>query len=308
MTDINTIALRRLDLTVLLVFLAMLRHRKAVAVAGEMGLTQSAISHSLARLRAAFDDPLFLRKPHGMEPTAVALALEPTIRGAVEALDRALRPAEPFDPSTASGVLRVAAYDSEIASLVPPLLQRLDAVAPAMQLVVRSLGRGDALAALEASDVDLALGFFWDLPTAFATEPLYGQAYRVVARIGHPVIGQGIDLDGYTTCRHIVVSPPGDLTGIVDDVLARSGRHRTVVAALPLFLPALATVASSDLIATLPERLVDIYADQFGLNAFQPPLELRSFDVAAVVHRRNQTNPLHLWLIEQLRSVATAAC
>ena len=88
--NIDEIELRRLDLTILLVFLNLQRFGKASAVADHMGLTQSSISHSLKRLREAFGDPLFLRNPKGMEPTAVAQALEPQIRQVVETLSSAL--------------------------------------------------------------------------------------------------------------------------------------------------------------------------------------------------------------------------
>lgn len=303
MSDIDINALRRLDLTVLLVFLAMLRHRKAVTVAEEMGLTQSAISHSLARLRAAFDDPLFLRRPHGMEPTAVALAHEPAVRTAVETLDQALRPARPFEPASAEGTVRLAAYDNEIVTMVPPLLARLGAAAPGLRLAVHALGRKSALAALDAGDIDLAAGFFWDLPGTVTAEPLYEQGYRVVARRGHPLIGADLDIDTYLKGRHLVVSPTGDLAGIVDDVLATQGHARTVCAALPLFMPALETVATSDLLATLPARLVDRYATRFDLEVFDPPLELRPISISAVVHRRNEASPLHTWLIGQFREL-----
>ena len=104
MADFSNTELRRLDLTLLLVFLGLLRLRKAAGVAAELGLTQSAVSQALRRLRAIFGDDLFLRRPHGMEPTAVALALEPAVRGAVEALRGALGSARAFDPAAASGI------------------------------------------------------------------------------------------------------------------------------------------------------------------------------------------------------------
>ncbi len=104
MSQLSTSELRRLDLTLLLVFLGLVRHRKAVDVAGELGLTQSAISQSLRRLRDIFGDDLFLRRPHGLEPTATALALEAPVSAAVETLRGALGAARAFDPATATGL------------------------------------------------------------------------------------------------------------------------------------------------------------------------------------------------------------
>lgn len=297
MSDIDTNALRRLDMTLLLVFVSMMRHRKAVAVAREMGLTQSAISHSLKRLRDAFGDPLFLRQPHGMVPTSVALSLEPVIREAVETLDRALKPPAPFEPGRAEGTVRITANDNEIMTMLPPLLAQLTEQAPGLRVAVRSLDRTAALASLTQGDIDLAMGFFWKLPPAFDAAPLFSQGYRVVARSGHPLAGQGLDLETYCACRHLVVSPSGDLAGIVDEALADRGLRREVVAALPLFMPALETAATTDLVATLPERLVGIYAHRFGLTVHEPPLPLREIVISAVIHRRNAASPLHGWLV-----------
>ena len=130
MSDFSDSELRRIDLTLLLVLLGLLRHRKAAAVADELGLTQSAISQALKRLRDIFGDPLFLRRPHGMDPTATALALEAPVGQAVEALRGAIGIARRFDPVEAQGIVRIAALDAEQAVLVPALAGRLRDTAP----------------------------------------------------------------------------------------------------------------------------------------------------------------------------------
>jgi DNA-binding transcriptional LysR family regulator len=300
MLDIDEIALRRLDLTVLLVFLGLMRHRKAVDVAAHMGLTQSAISHSIKRLRDIFDDPLFLRRPAGMEPTAVAIALEPKIRRAVETLSEALTTETQFDPTAEAGVIQIGAYDNEMATLVPGLLQRARAAAPGLRFAIRSLGRQAALAALEAGELDLALGFIWDLPDRFQADPIHEEGYAVVMRADHPLTGANWGLEAFCAADHLVVSPAGDLTGVVDQALERIGRARRVAASVPLFFPALATVASSDMIATLPGRLVAAHAARFGLVIRQPPLTIRPFTVAAIRHQRNAKSAKHDWLLAML--------
>jgi DNA-binding transcriptional LysR family regulator len=132
MSELSTSELRRLDLTLLLVFLGLVRHRKALDVAAELGLTQSAISQSLKRLRDIFGDELFLRRPHGMAPTATALALEAPVAAAVDALRGALGAARDFDAATATGLVSIAALDAEQAVLIPPLAARLRQLAPGL--------------------------------------------------------------------------------------------------------------------------------------------------------------------------------
>lgn len=303
MYDIDEIALRRLDLTVLLVFLGLMQHRKAVEVAGRMGLTQSAISHSIKRLRDIFDDPLFLRRPAGMEPTAVAIALEPKILRAVEILSEALTTETDFDPAAETRVIRIGAYDNEMATLVPGLLHRARAQAPGLRFVIRSLGREAALSALDAGELDLALGFIWDLPQRFQAEPIHEEGYAVVFRADHPLATRDWTLEAFLQADHLVVSPAGDLTGVVDRELENLGLTRRVVAAVPLFFPALAAVAASDMVATLPGRLVAAHAARFGLTTRQPPLAIRPFEVAAIRHQRNAKSAMHDWLTAMLRPV-----
>lgn len=305
MSDIEEIKLRRLDLTVLLVFLNLLRLRKAVDVAAHMGLTQSSISHSLNRLRTIFDDPLFLRRPQGLEPTAFALALEPKIRIAVEALGLALSKPEAFNPAETQGVVRIAAYDAELAVLVPGLICALDRLAPGLRISATAIGRREALRALEDRQVDLAFGYFWDVSHNFIAEELGQETYRVVARQGHPLFDSDMTLEAYVAQRHLMVSMSGDFNGVVDRSLERLGLSRHVAAVVPLFFPALATLSRSDLIATLPARLVDRHGASFGLQSCLPPLQIRPFTVSAVRHARDARNPMIDWVVSQVRGFST---
>ena len=116
MNSINEIDLRRVDTTILLVFLGIMRHRKATAVAHEMGLTQPAVSHALKRLRNLYNDPLFLRRAHGLEPTALAHELEPKVRRIVRLISETLDGAEAFDPGTATTTGRTRAPTSRRAA------------------------------------------------------------------------------------------------------------------------------------------------------------------------------------------------
>lgn len=289
----------------LLVFLGLLRHRKALDVAGELGLTQSAISQSLKRLRDIFGDELFLRRPHGMEPTATALALEAPVAAAVDALRCALGAARSFDPATATGLVRVAALDAEQAVLIPPLAARLRVLAPGLTLSVLPLGRGAALEALAQGRADLVLGYIWDIPDAISGETVYEECFLVAGKREAVPDAPQIGLEAYCAADHVLISPGGDLRGIVDDQLQAMGRTRRVVLGLPAFLPALAAVAASGAIVTLPARVAEAFAPGFGLVTAPPPLPVRSFPVSVFWHRRNETDPATLWIRQQIREVAS---
>ncbi|MCA3487846.1 MAG: LysR family transcriptional regulator [Rhodobacter sp.] len=303
MSELSTSELRRLDLTLLLVFLGLVRHRKALDVAAELGLTQSAISQSLRRLRDIFGDPLFLRRPHGMEPTAMALALEAPVAAAVDALRGALGVARTFDPATATGLVRVAAFDAEQAVLIPPLAAKLRNLAPGLTLSVLPLGRGAAMDALEGGRADLVLGYVWDTPDVISGEPVYTESFLVAGRPGILPQAPRIDLDAYCAADHVLISPGGDLRGVVDDQLQAMGRGRRVILGLPAFLPALAAVAAFDALVTLPARVARAFAPGFGLVTADPPIPVRTFPVSVFWHRRNDADPGTVWIRQQIREV-----
>jgi DNA-binding transcriptional LysR family regulator len=299
MTEFRDAQLRRLDLTVLLVFVGLMRHRKAARVAADLGLTQSAISHALGRLRDVFGDPLFLRRPHGLEPTAVAGALEAPVREAVEALRAALGGAAPYDPMQERGAFRISASDSEQALLLPGLVARMSEEAPQSRLSIRALPRAAAAEALIAGDIDVALGVFWDLPEALIGETLFEEGYAVAG--AEDTVAGGLDLDRYVALPHVLVSPSGDLAGIVDEALERLGLRRRVVAVVPQFFAAFAVAAETGALATLPARLCRRHAGRFGLRAADPPIALRRFTVSVVRHRRNERDGRTGWLLSAIR-------
>jgi len=304
MSDFRNNELRRLDLTVLMVFVGMLRRRKATEVAAELALTQSAVSHALKRLREVFNDELFLRRPHGMEPTSVALALEAPIAAAIESLRRAVAGPRSFDPSSAEGVIRLAALDAELVTLVPELIRALSANAPGMRIIARAIGRQNALDAIAAGEVDIALGYFRDLSDAFIKDDLFQEDFLVVGNRSKHRLAGTIALEAYLKHPHILVSPGGDLRGVVDDALESRGLKRRVIAALPLFLPALAAVQTTNALATVPRVIALRYAKAFHLAVAEPPLTIRSFSISAIRHRRDEHNPMHRWLLDRLREAS----
>src|SRR5262245_51317346 len=156
----NTIDIRKLDLTLLLVFQEVMRHRKLTVVAERLGLTQSSISHSLRRLRDVFGDELFLRRHNGVEPTSRARELEPVMRQVIEALRGAIKVDQPFAPENVRGVVRISMADHYCALIGAPLLRGISEGAPNLQVSIRPLVRRAALGALGANDIDLALGRF----------------------------------------------------------------------------------------------------------------------------------------------------
>ncbi|KUF11723.1 LysR family transcriptional regulator [Pseudoponticoccus marisrubri] len=300
MSEYNENKIRRLDLTVLLIFLALMRTRKASDVAGELGLTNSSISHTLRRLREVFEDELFLRRPHGLEPTAFAVQIEPSIRAAVDAIQSALSGPTKFNPAMAEITLRVSASDREIATLLPRAMANIRHDAPGIRLSVRSLTRSDSLRALADGTLDLALGYFAGVGDEFDARLIRKEGYLVAARRGHAIFDAPLTPEAYAAEGHILVSSDGSMRGVVDTTLEQQGLKRQVCLAIPSFLPALSVLANSDFIGTLPTNLVRHHASYFGLDYREPPITIRPFDISILSHKRHSKSAVHRWVIERL--------
>ena len=278
MSDISDTKLRRLDLTLLLVLDGALRHGKLTRVAKELGLTQPAISHALARLRDILGDPLFVRHVGGVRPTPRALALAEPVARAITLLRDTLRQGQEFDPATAAREFRVAALDFAVALLTPGFLARFGTMAPGCRVVFRALGREAAHAALKAGQIDLIIGLP-DPGCPFLQRVLLKEDFVVVARPGNPKVGRPFDLERYLQCDHVLVSAAGDARGSVDEALRRIGRTRRVAAVVPQFLIGFAAVAGSDMISTAPRRLAKRHAAAFGLKLYPVPFDLPGFEI-----------------------------
>lgn len=223
---------------------------------------------------------------------------------AVEALRGALGAARSFDPAAARGILRIAALDAEQAGLIPPLAAALRASAPGLTLSVLPLGRQAAVEALTEGRADLALGLIPDPPEAIRQEVLYQDSYLVAGRpLSLPDAPQ-VALATFCAADHVLVSPGGDLRGVVDDQLGRLGLSRRVVLGLPAFLPALAAVSASGALVTLPARIARAFAPGFGLVTAEPPLPLRPFAISCHWHRRNDADPRLAWVRGRIAEVA----
>ena len=303
MAEFDFTKLRRLDLGVLLTFLGLVRHKKAADVAAELGLTQSSISHTLKRLRDIFGDPLFIRHPHGLEPTSFAMELEPQIRQVVATLNNALDGPKAFDPLHSTKTLRMSALDHSMATILPRFVGAMRGQAPDMGFVVRSMGRDAATKAFARNDLDLAVGYFWNVPDTLICEPLVSEPYLIVGARSNPLMQTPLTLESYCAAGHVVVSQKGDMRGVVDRVLRGLGARRNVAVSVPFFFPALTIVGSSDLITALPATMVRTYAERFDLAFQEAPFAVRPFEISAVRHKRQENDPAVLWAIGLLRDV-----
>ena len=307
MREIKKIDLRAIDATVLLVFLGVMRHRKATLVAQEMGLTQPAVSHALKRLRAIYGDPLFLRRAHGLEPTARAKELEPQIQEIVHSLSSTLAGVEPFDPAHAEHTFRIAAFDFEQTGVIQDMISLVRDTNPNIRVQVFPYYNDDAIAALDRGQVDLAIGYFrdpFDRIEAENAQLLYRDRYVAVGRKDHPILSNDLTLETYARADHLLVSPNGASRSMVDDALSLSELSRTIKVAVPSLLSGISIVERSELIVTLPNRVAQSLNSRFDISFRPLPRQIVGFDIFTVRHDRNQNSPAITWIVDTLKTIA----
>lgn len=296
--DIDKIDIRRLDFGLLLVFRELLRKRRTTLVAQHLGLSQSAVSHALARLRDLLGDPLFLRRSDGLKPTHRALALLPQVEALLDQAQDLLCGIRKFDPMTSTRLFRIAAHDFTASILSPALRQAFAVRAPGLRFTIQYAVGKDALEMLQGDILDVAVGRFPVLLGEVDATLLGKEDYLVATRgDGRPA---AMDLGAYLARDHIMVSFRGGLRGTVDEALDELGLERRVCASVPTFFTALGTAADSDLVATVPRRLAKRYAGRFGLATFPVPFAIPTFSTVAIVHSRNRTDPAIAWLTQLL--------
>ncbi|MGO4328174.1 LysR family transcriptional regulator [Cupriavidus sp. 2TAF22] len=292
--------LRRLDLNLLVTLDVLLSEHNVTRAAQRLNFSQPSVSVHLAKLRDIFADPLLLPGPRGMRPTARAEELREPLRQALAALDRAVSPASPFDPAGSSHTWRVAASDYSESTVLLPALAGLRSAAPGARLAVLELAPSRIARQAEQGEIDLAFHTSDEAPSGLRCRALFTERYVLAGRAGHPRLRRRPTLSQFRGLDHAIVSPDGGgFRGITDEALSEAGLTRRVVLSVPHFLFLMSVLASTDLVAMLPARLV---RDNPALRVVEPPLEVPGYEMSMLWHERSHRDPAHQWLREHIAS------
>ena len=285
-----------LDLNLLRVFDAIATEG-SVTIAGErIGLSQPAMSNALARLRALFDDPLFVRTPRGMRPTPFAQQLAQPVREALRLIQGALQQHAGFDPRGSGNTFRFSMSDIGEMVFLPGLLERVKRDAPGVKIEVVRIPIKDVHAALEAGDIDLAVGFLPGLTTGMRQQPLFREHYVCMLRADHPLIGATISAKQFRAAAHVLVSYAGTGHQVIDETFAAEGLSARIAARVPHFLVVPMILARTDLIVTVPSRVAAVFAQEGNFKVLPLPLRMPSFEVRLHWHQRYHQDPANRWL------------
>ncbi|HSZ52724.1 MAG TPA: LysR family transcriptional regulator, partial [Caulobacteraceae bacterium] len=287
----------------------LLLRRRATDAANHLGLSPSAISHALTRLRDLFGDPLFIRRSHGLEPTQRALDLGPQVDAVIAALGRAVAGDPAFDPARSTRRFRVGCPTQFATLFGDRIVEAFRQHAPRVSVSIRPAYLERALRAVRRGQADVAVGVFDRIPHGLAAHHLYDDEYCLIARKDHPSVHGKVDGRTYARIGHVFVGNPdgflADETPLDPDTMevtygALPGPDRVSTQAyVPEWETAMLIVCGSDVLAECPRRLATRFAARLGLQVLDPPFSPFRFTVQAV--RRADVADAGLdWLLARL--------
>nr|WP_145324248.1 MULTISPECIES: LysR family transcriptional regulator [unclassified Rhizobium] len=287
--------MKRMDLNLLVSLEALLVERNVTRAAARLHMSQPALSAQLNRLRDLFKDPLLVPAHRGMVPTATALELIGPLRASLDQLRGTLQSHDSFSPATAELTISIACTDYVEAVVVAPLIVTLREKAPKIRLAVHRLAPASVARQLADGDVDLVIATPDAAQAHLRTRHLFEESYILIGRPDHPRIAEGVTPSGFARLEQVVVSPSGGgFSTPVDVTLEALGYSRAVVASAASFLVVPSIVASSDLVALVPRRLM---RNRLGEVAWiDVPWLPERFRVELIWHERTHGHQGQKWI------------
>lgn len=294
-----------IDFNLFVVLEAIFVEGSVTRAAEKLNLSQPAISHALARLRELFGDPLFVRRGNSMVPTPLTRNNIAGVRAALRELERTLLENRQFDPAQAQRRLAIGMPSSMEEALLPPLLRRINASAPHVDLVVNRSERQRLESRLEAGVFDVAIDVLLQHSEDVLHQRVLQQRLVVVARREHPQIQPGFDLDAYLRQQHLLISTRREGPGIADVELSRLGLERRVRLRCQQSGAAGRIVAESDLIVTMLEYDAHALNAAFDHQILPLPIDAAPIDLYLYWHASVDTDPANRWLRGEFAAVCT---
>ena len=287
---------QRIDLNLLVTFDAIYRARNLTAAGRALDLSQPAMSHALARLRATFNDPLFVRLPGGLQPTPLANEIAPALMEGLAVIRGSLE-RKTFDAAKSSRVFNIGMGDIAEAVNLPHVLRELHTSAPHVRINSTPIPGPRLRDALGDGEVDMATGEF-QLGAGCRDVALYESEYACVLRADHPAISARLTLKQFKAAEHILVAPTGASHHgqIIERALTSRKVNARIAVQVSHFHGVMALITSTDLIATIPDRLARSIRQFANIKILPPPIPLPTTKVSLYWHERFHREPGNAWL------------
>ena len=286
-----------LDLNLIPVLDAIVRHRHLGQAASELGMSQPGISYALKRLRLHFGDPLFIRTRAGMQPTETVERIAPVLATILEAAREHLTAAAAFDPLTSLRTFSLLTSDLGELIVLPKLLRALSTLAPRVNIKVQSPASRDLVTALQSGQVDLMIGYFPELGGAdLFQQRLYSHGFACLARKGHPKIKGVVTRETFLGLQHASIRSTGRSQQTLERHFEKQGIRGRTTLETPNILSAPFVVAATDVVVTVPAAVGELFSLLAGVQVFDPPVPLPAITVCQYWHRRQHNSPANKWL------------
>ncbi|WP_076999420.1 LysR family transcriptional regulator [Variovorax sp. KK3] len=287
------------DLNLVRAFVAIYETRSVTQAAERLGLTQPTVSHALSRLRDLYGDRLFARGAQGLTPSVVAERLYEQLNVALSTIEGTLEGRQGFDAATSSRRFRFATSDIGALFFIPPVLRRLQSIAPRLQTEFVQLSE-TVVNDLATGALDFALGNLPNLHEHSREALLFTERYVCLLSGDYPLPRGGLRLEEFVRARHVMVSSPVSGHALIESALSQRGVRRNVVALVPQFSVLPSLVEGSDLVVALPERVARLFAKDRRLQIAEIPVALPGFEVRVHWHARSESSAAHRWLRDEL--------
>ncbi|MBJ7550460.1 LysR family transcriptional regulator [Marinomonas ostreistagni] len=298
--------LDKIDLNLLRYLDSLLREQNVTHAANQLGITQPAMSNGLRRLRDLFHDPLLVRTSDGMMPTALAIQLQPRVRSILQSVDEVLHLGHNFDAESSARVFRIMASDYAEATLIPPLMQKLQREAP--NVIMDVMNPSDvSFHDVEKGKVDLVINRFDTLPQSFHQKSVWVDRFSCLVP-NDDRFDEVMSLEDYLEAQHVWVSKTGFGVGVgiqpeevqklgwVDSTLAELGHKRNIRLFTRSYNVAMRSTEQLGLVATLPSLATRLMVDSSSVKVVEPPFEIPPIELKMLWSPLLQHDPGHIWL------------
>ena len=299
---VESTRLSGLNLNALVALDALLSERNVTRAARRIGITQPAMSQSLARLRALFDDPLLIRKGRSMVLTPRAEAMLLPLSDALLSVERALQLGMGFDAATSIRIFRIALTDLGVTMVLPSVLRVVRKEAPGIRVQVEPLSGGGLSEKLSSGEIDLVIAVYLGSAGGLRRETLLDEDYVCLVRRGHPLARRKrARIDDYETYGHVAYTPVGFVPRPMSQAVPGVASAAGIRVSVPYLLALPDVVRRTDLVATVPRGLLSAPIDFEGVATIEAPAELPRVEHAQWWHPRFDLDPAHQWLRQQVR-------
>ena len=290
------INLAKIDVNLLYLFKLLYEHRNIKKVSEILDVSQSAISHSMKRLKNCLGDQLFYRVTSGLAPTPYAEEISKTILSSFDAIEQSINLNLNFDPLKSKRVFNVSMTDVGEILFLPKLISHLATVAPDISIEIVWTGSDSIQKEMELGNIDLAIGLLPELKTGFYQRRLFAQKYKLMLRKGHPLLSGKISKESILNFKHISISSKDTGHGIIEKYLQNNHIDRVVATRLTHFIAVPYILSASDFIATVPAKLDDTIENHFDVITLDHPLKLPEIQINTFWHARMHEDAANIWL------------